>query len=137
MRSKTSAHGVKKIIVIVSMLVTSLFAEIEWMQYDEAFVEAKKSNKIVMIMLSKEGCPACEYMKDIVFENDDVVDEFNQNFIGVHLDIHEDYIPEEFTYIGTPTFHFINKHERKLDRIDGGVNSRDFTSKMREVKANN
>lgn len=125
----------KKVLLLITILVSSLFAEIEWMKYDDALEKSKKENKIVMIMLSREGCPACDYMKDIVFENDDVLDEFNKDFIGVHLDIHEDYIPEEFSYIGTPTFHFINKHERKLDRIDGGVNSKDFTTKMREVIA--
>ncbi len=126
----------KKIILIVAVMVTSLFAEIEWLSYDKAFEKAKDENKIVMVMLSKEGCPACEYMIDIVFEDDNVIDEFNQDFIGVHLDIHEDYVPEDLPYIGTPTFHFLNKHGRKLDRIDGGANVRDFTTKMREVKAN-
>ncbi len=133
MSSKMSTLGVKKIVVIISMLATSLFAEIQWMQYDEAFLKAKKENKIVMVMLSKEGCPACEYMKDIVFENDDVLDAFNKDFVGVHLDINDDYVPDRLAYIGTPTFHFLNKHESKIDRIDGGVNSRDFTLKMREL----
>lgn len=126
----------KKIFLIISILVTSLFAEIEWMKYDDAIAKAKKENKLVMIMLSREGCPACEYMKDIVFEDENVLSEFNKDFIGVHLDINEDYVPEEFTYIGTPTFHFLNKFERKIDRIDGGKNVKDFTIKMREVKAN-
>lgn len=123
-----------KVFLIASLFISSLFAEIEWMKYDEAMEVAKKENKIVMVMLSREGCPACEYMKDIVFENDAVLAEFNKDFIGVHLDIHNDYIPDEFSYIGTPTFHFLNKHERKIERIDGGVNARDFTVKMKETK---
>lgn len=125
----------RKIVLFISLLSVSLFAEMEWVKYDAALEQAKKDNKIIMIMLSKEGCPACEYMKDIVFENDDVMDEFNINFIGVHLDVNEDYIPERYGYIGTPTFHFINKNETKIDRIDGGVNSRDFMLKMREILA--
>ena len=123
-----------KVFLIASLFISSLFAEIEWKKYDEAMEVAKKENKIVMVMLSREGCPACEYMKDIVFENDAVLAEFNKDFIGVHLDIHNDYIPDEFSYIGTPTFHFLNKHERKIERIDGGVNARDFTVKMKETK---
>ena len=125
-----------KVVLIAGMLISSLFAEISWKKYDEAMEVAKKENKIVMVMISREGCPACEYMKDIVFENDNVLEEFNKDFIGVHLDIHEDYIPDEFAYIGTPTFHFLNKFERKIERIDGGVNAKDFTIKMKEAKAN-
>lgn len=126
----------KKILITSAILVSSLFAEIEWLKYDDAFAKAKAENKTVMIMLSKEGCPACEYMKDVVFENDDVLDEFNKDYIGVHLDIHNDYVSDELSYIGTPTFHFLNKSGRKLDRIDGGANSKEFMEKMREVKAN-
>ncbi len=126
----------KKIVLVLLVLVSSVFAEINWVGYDAAFEQAKKDNKVVMVMLSKEGCPACEYMIDIVFEDDNVIEEFNKDFIGVHLDIHEDYVPEDLTYIGTPTFYFLNKYGRKLDRIDGGANVRDFTAKMREVKAN-
>ncbi|MBU0720643.1 thioredoxin family protein [bacterium] len=126
-----------KIILIASLLVSSLFAEIHWMKYDDAIEKAKKENKIVMVMLSREDCPTCEYMDDIVFEDDNVVNEFNKDFLGVHLDIHNDFIPEGLTYIGTPTFHFLNKSERRLDRIDGGANARDFRDKLKEVKANN
>jgi thiol-disulfide isomerase/thioredoxin len=127
----------KKIIFIAGLLVSTLFAQIPWMKYNDALVEAKKENKIIVVMLSKEDCPACEYMEDTVFEDDNVVQEFNKNFIGVHLDIHNDVIPNGLTYIGTPTFHFINTFERKLDRIDGGVNAKDFTDKLQEVKAHN
>ena len=51
--------------------------------------------------------------------------------------VDSDYISEEYPYIGTPTFHFLNKNERKIDRIDGGANVKDFTTKMREVKDSN
>ena len=46
-----------------------------------------------MVMLSKEGCPACEYMEDVVFAEQAVEDTINKNFIPVHLDIHKDKIP--------------------------------------------
>lgn len=126
----------KKIILLITLFASSLLAEIEFMKYKDALIKAKEEDKVVMVMLSREGCPACEYMIDIVFENDNVIDEFNKDFIGVYLDIHDDYIPSDFSFIGTPTFHFVNKSERKLDRIDGGVNAKDFTIKMREVKLN-
>ncbi len=126
-----------KIFLMISLALTSLFAEIDWMKYSKAVEKAKKENKFVMIMLSKEGCPACEYMENVVFENEDVLDEFNKDFIGVHLDIHNDYVPGEFSYIGTPTFHFINKNERRIDRIDGGANAKEFLDKIKEVKNNN
>jgi len=127
----------KKLLLTAILLVGSLFAEVTWVNYDDALKMAKKENKIVLVMLSREGCPACEYMDDIVFENDAVIDAMNKDFIGVHLDIHQDFVPDGLTYIGTPTFYFLNKHERKLERIDGGINAKKFADKLKEVKAAN
>ncbi|EDZ62189.1 putative thioredoxin [Sulfurimonas gotlandica GD1] len=126
----------KKIILIISLLISSLFAEIKWVEYDDALELAKKENKIIMVMLSRENCVACEYMEDIVFDDDVVLKELYKDFIPVHIDIYKGFIPnDDLTYMGTPTFHFLNKHEKKIGRIDGGVNKKDFSDKLKEVKA--
>ncbi len=125
----------KKIVLLATLLVSSLFAEIEWMQYDDAMIKAKKENKIVMVMLSKKGCRACDLMEDIVLEDEKVISEFTNGFIGVHIDIHKDSIPSDLDYFGTPTFHFINADGKKIDRIDGGKKVENFIKKLKEVKA--
>lgn len=124
----------KKIFLLIALLASSLFADLNWVKYSKAIEQAKAENKIVMVMLSKHGCPACEYMKDIVFESSNVMEEFNKNFIAVYIDIHDDYIPDGLTFIGTPTFHFLNKYEMKVDRIDGGVNAKTFLDKLKELE---
>ncbi|MDD2906588.1 MAG: thioredoxin family protein [Sulfurimonas sp.] len=123
----------KKIVLLIAFFATSLFADLTWVKYSEALKIAKEQNKIVMVMLSKEGCPACEYMEDIVFEDAKVMKAVAKDFVAVHIDIHNDYIPSGLTYIGTPTFHFLNKYESKLDRIDGGVNAKSFLDKVAEL----
>lgn len=125
----------KKIAFIVTLLATSLFAQIEWMKLKDATLKAKAENKIVMVMLSKEGCPACEFMDDRVLKDEKVLSEMGDKFIGVHLDINDDLVPANLDFIGTPTFHFINANGRKIDRLDGGANVKDFTEKIKEVKA--
>ncbi|NCO02221.1 MAG: DUF255 domain-containing protein [Epsilonproteobacteria bacterium] len=124
----------KKIVLLLTLLTSSVFGEISWMKYKDAIAQAKAEKKIVMVMLSREGCQTCEYMKDIVFENEKVMAAFEKNFLGVYIDIHDDYIPNDLSYMGTPTFHFLNGFERKLDRIDGGVNSLEFIEKLKEVQ---
>ncbi|MBA3025035.1 MAG: thioredoxin family protein [Sulfurimonas sp.] len=124
----------KKIILLMAFVATSLFADLNWVKYSAAIKQAKAENKIVMVMLSKQGCPACEYMKDIVFESENVMKEFNKHFIAVYIDIHDDYIPNGLTFIGTPTFHFLSKYETKIDRIDGGVNAKTFIDKLKELE---
>lgn len=124
-----------KIALGLLLIVASAMAEIQWSKsYDAAFAQAKKEKKSVMVMLSKEDCPACEYMNDIVFEEKVVEDEIKKRFIPVHLDIHNDFIPEGLGYIGTPTFYFLNVKGEKLKRHDGGANIPTFMGILNSVK---
>jgi thioredoxin-related protein len=123
----------KKILLIVSLLISSVFADVAWIDYDDAIEFAEKENKLVMVMLSREGCSGCEYMKDIVFENDDISKILKENFISVHVDIQQDFIPSGLTYIGTPTFYFLDKNEKKLERIDGGRNAKSFMEILQKL----
>lgn len=125
----------KKIIALLALTTSLLMAELNWADsYDAAREQAAKEGKLVMVMLSSEGCPACEYMKDIVFDEDSVIDELHMSFVPVMVDIHNDFVPSGMGYIGTPTFHFVTADGKKVGRLDGGANIPDFTAKMREVK---
>ena len=123
----------KKIFLLLVLLSSMVFAELKWVDYDDALELAEKENKIVMVMLSRVGCMGCEYMEDIVFKDKNILKQLDKDFIAVHVDIQEDFVPDGLTYIGTPTFHFVNKDEKQLDRIDGGVNAKDFANKLKVV----
>ena len=124
-----------KILLALSLLATGALAEIKWAaSYDAALEKAAKEKKKVMVMLSREECPACEYMEDIVFEEKAVANEIHKNFVPVHLDIHKDFIPEGLGYIGTPTFHFVNAKGQKFGRHDGGANIPTFMGILGKMK---
>jgi len=127
----------KKIVFLISLFLSTLFADVNWVDYDDAIELAEEENKIIMVMLSREGCSGCEYMKDIVFENDDISALLAKKFISVHVDIQQDFIPSGLTYIGTPTFYFLDKDEKKLERIDGGKNAKSFMDLLKKVIAKN
>jgi len=116
----------KKIILIMSLLVSTLFADIRWVDMFDAYDVAKSENKIVMIMLSREGCPGCEYMTDIVFENSDVMKKFNKSFIAVHLDIQTDFIPDYLNYFATPTLYFLTDEKKVLKKLVGAQKIKQF-----------
>ena len=127
----------KKILLLLTLLSTLLLSsEIKWVDYDDAIEMAETNNKVVMVMLSREGCPGCEYMKEVVLPNDAVFKILKSDFITVHVDIHQDFIPDGMTYIGTPTFHFVDKNEKILDTLVGGKNAKTFMEKLNTVKAN-
>jgi thioredoxin-related protein len=124
-----------KIILALSLLASCAFAELKWApSYDAALAQAKKEKKHVMVMLSKEGCPACDYMSDVVFEENMVVTEVEKSYVPVHIDIHNDVIPNSLGFIGTPTFHFIDENGKKLGRYDGAANVPTFMGLLGKYK---
>ncbi len=125
----------KKILIIVAFLATSLFASMNWVgELEDAYDKAESGHKIVMVILTQKHCPACEYMENVVLKNDKVIKEFNKNFLAVKLDIHEDYVPLELKHFATPTIYFLDSDEKILKRINGYENEKDFIDELKKVK---
>lgn len=123
--------------VLFSLLLLTLCASAEsnWSHsYSQAKEEAIKEAKLVMVMLSKEHCQACWYMEKVVLKNEKVKKLVMNNFIPVHLDIHKDVVPNEFDYIGTPTFYFMSAEGKKIaPRMDGASNAKEFIKKINKI----
>ena len=125
----------KKIVLIMAFLFSSAFGDINWAEdIEDAYEIAAKNNKKVMVMFSRKGCPACAYMKDIVFKDKKFVTLFNKDFIAVHIDIHKDFLPEGLEYFATPTFYFLDSNEKVLHRINGAHNSKEFSEEFELIE---
>lgn len=124
-----------KILFILLLVTSYTFADITWMStYEDAKAQALKEKKHVIVMLSKDGCNACSYMDDVVLKDKKVIKIISDNFIGVHLDIHKDKIPEDFTYIGMPTFYFTYASgENIVDRVTGASDTQKFMLTIKDV----
>ena len=125
----------QKAFFLLMLIVSSLYANPEWTDsIEEAMIRAQKENKQIMVMLSKDACDACWYMENIVFDDDKVKTLLYTKFIPVYLDVHQDKIPVNFKYVGTPTFYFLDAKGKKLGfRISGVKNIKDFTKIMNKV----
>ena len=125
----------KKIVVLLSLLVASLFADVKYIDIFDAYDKAAAEKKTVMVMLSKEGCPGCAYMENVVFKNGDVEKYLKKNFVIAHVDIDKDGLPDGMDYFATPTFYFQNADEKILKRLNGGENAKDFLETLKKVRA--
>ncbi len=76
--------------------------------YQKALEIAKSENKIVLFMTSIEGCPVCDYMKDVVFEKENIIDYLNKNYVLVIKDAETEVYPKQFYTRDMPTFYFVN-----------------------------
>ncbi|MDQ7042819.1 MAG: thioredoxin fold domain-containing protein [Sulfurimonas sp.] len=124
----------KRTLILLLILASSLFAKVEWRDMFDAYDEAEASNKLVMVMLSREGCPGCEYMKSVVFEDKKVSKLLHDGFISVELDVGEDFIPENLEYFATPSFYFLDTNEKVLKRVNGGEKAKDFIKTLEALK---
>ena len=125
----------KNIFASLVLLVVSVFAEQDWLRsYEQGKTLALQENKLVLVMLSKEGCDACWYMENIVFEDSAIDVLLKKNFVPVYLDIHEDSVPAQFKYIGTPAFYFTDAQGHKIGHVlNGASNVKDFMGRINAV----
>ena len=124
-----------KIVLALFLTLVTLYAQSDWCtSYEEAKKQAQLDNKNVLIMLSKEGCDACWYMENIVFDDTNVKALIKKNFIPVYMDVNEEEVPSEFKFVGTPTFYFTDANGSKLGhRINGAKHVKEFTQRVNEV----
>ncbi len=124
----------RKIVLLFVVLITSVFADVKYVDIFDAYDKAQAENKIVMVMLSQQGCSGCEYMEEIVFNNKDVVKSLKNNFVVVHVDVYKDGIPDGLEFFATPTFYFLDADENVLKRMNGGENAKDFAKTLQSIK---
>ncbi len=126
----------KKILLLILFLASTVFADIKWHGYDEGIALGKKdTTKIVMVMLEHKGCSSCAYMEGVVFPDKNVQKVINKDFIAVDIDTENDFIPDGMSYIGTPTFYFITADEKVLFKLQGAYHIKDFLGILEKVKA--
>ncbi|OHD98427.1 MAG: hypothetical protein A2552_01070, partial [Sulfuricurvum sp. RIFOXYD2_FULL_44_160] len=108
----------KKILLTLLLISSSLFAELDWApSYEFGLAQAKKEHKIVMLMFSKKTCKMCNVMKKSVYENDDVAEYVKNFFVPVEIDI--EVYPDKYGYqvFGTPTYYFLDSNGKQIGRM--------------------
>lgn len=128
----------KKIIAFLLLSAVTLLADLEWAgSYEEGLVEAKAENKIVMLMFSTKTCKMCNYMKDVVYEDDRVLEYVENFFVPIEVDINEH--PDRYGYkvFGTPTYYFLRPDGSQIGRMFmGGAKPDGFLQKLKEILSN-
>lgn len=127
----------KKILLILVLLNTLIIGgELKTVEtYKKALDIAKDANKTILFMTSIESCPVCNYMKDVVFEKEKVINYLNQNYIMVIRDAEKETYPKRFYTRDMPTFYFINPKSEKEIRAPkaGGSTPEKFLSVIQKA----
>lgn len=116
-----------------TLLSTLTFANnINWVyDFDEAKSIAKKEDKIVMMFISMQSCPICDFMKEKVFTVKQIEEYLKKNMVMYHVDLDMDELPEGFDCIGTPTSYFIRPDGSVIgEPIIGGTKAPYYIKKL-------
>ena len=73
-----------KSLLIVYLLASTIYASthIRWRGgYHDALMEAKKNDKILMVLLIKNDCLECKNIVKNIFTNKPYIDELNKNIV--------------------------------------------------------
>jgi len=104
-------------------------ASINWVSYKDAFKKAQKENKLVMIYIYSDECHYCKEMEQTTFKDKEVIQTINRYFVPVKVEKKTKDAKEvikKYGYLGTPTFHFVDKDGKKLKSIFGAWKKEDF-----------
>ncbi len=102
--------------------------------------ESRKENKYFFIMFQQEGCPFCEKMRRVTFQNKKVKEFFTKNFYMIEINIKgsvpvidvdgKEYTEKEFSLKygarSTPFFVFYDKEGKVILKLPGYYGPEDF-----------
>ncbi len=126
----------RKFIWIVFVVLLAWGADFDWVHdYHKALDQAKKENKIVMVMISQPNCPTCQYMDDVAFETESLSDYVENFFVPLKLSLAKAKALG-FKAYGTPTFYFLDANGSKITRaLVGGATAKTFLAKLQEIRS--
>ena len=101
---------------------------------DGAFSEAQSQNKSIALIFDQDSCVYCEMLKDDVLSNPDIQKELNEKYIVVLVDINRNPdIAVNYDVFGTPTVQFLDSNGSEMSKIEGYVDSNEFSKALKEI----
>jgi len=128
-----------KILVYIALLfaTTVMAGEIHWAKdYKTGMEMAKKQNKPVMFLISRNTCKYCNMLKATTLKDKKVIKALNRDFIAIvsKLEKH-DYIPDELRAPGLPTTWFLlPSGEPMFQPLMGMVDTKNYMVALAVVK---
>lgn len=127
----------KRVFLVLVLLVSVSFAKVEYIyDFEVASSMAKEQDKQILVMFSMDGCPACEYMKDVAFENEELQRYIKGYFIVYEANYHDKITyPKDLSAFGTPTFYVLSNDGNKIGRaMVGGMSANVFLEKLKNYR---
>ena len=123
----------KKIVILVLLASVSLMS-MEYKKFEEAIALAKKTDKMVLLGVVRDGCHYCEEMEERVKNSPEMIKYIDERFVTVKVNLSYEKVPLGLKVSMTPTFFFITSEKEVLKRVPGAWNLQDFTELLENAK---
>lgn len=136
-----------KFFILILIIPTLLFSaetipflKPSFLNLKEDLEEAKRDNKFLFIMFHQEGCPFCDKMRKVTFQNNMVRDYYTKHFYMIEIDIRGsneviDFDGKKLTERQfslkhgvrlTPVFMFFDKEGKVVAKVPGYIEPQEF-----------
>ena len=116
------------------------FLKLSFLNLKEDLEEAKKEGKYLFLMFEEEGCPFCDKMKRVTFQNPKVKEYFTKHFYMVVIDrkgsnpvvdfsgkeMTEKQLAKKYKVRGTPVFVFVDHEGKTILKVMGYIPPEEF-----------
>ncbi len=101
---------------------------IEWLKdIEQAKEKSSHERKPILLQFERDQCSGCKKLEAITYLDEKVVEELQQWFIPLRLDILSNRkIRSQFSAIWTPSFFIMDRREKLYFTHDGYLNIEDF-----------
>ena len=127
----------KLLIAALLMASTLMAAEINWAKdYASGIKEAKRFNKPMFFVISRDTCKYCVILKKTTFQDPVVIEALNKDFVAVIAQTDEnDYVPRDLYAPGLPAMWFLFTDGTPMYQpLMGAMESKDFLKALAVVK---
>ncbi|GIW21891.1 MAG: hypothetical protein KatS3mg068_0898 [Candidatus Sericytochromatia bacterium] len=116
--------------------------KINWIYDEEEGIKiSKKENKYLMIDFYADWCPSCLELEKFTYNNSEVINKLNKNFISVKIDLtkideKKEKLIEKYNIVGLPLIIFISPEGKVLEKstLTGFENPKEFMERLDNIK---
>jgi len=114
---------IKKMVLALILLSTlATAATVNWEKSVKlAIMKGKKLHKPVMLLVNRDGCKWCSYMKANTLSDPKVVEVLNRDFVSAQGYTNRGTVPSDFITRGTPATWFIKDGEPMYQPLPGAI----------------
>ena len=105
-----------KVLIFLLMITTALFSnDLGWSNdYSKGLEKAKKSEKLVYVLITSDNCRWCRKFESTTLENKAILKRLYSEFEVVHLSRDRDMIPKNFETTPVPRHYFVDADGKVL-----------------------